>query len=111
MANDIPRANATSNGAADSMALVRQHGVALLEELRRARLESEERMAECGRVDAMKSVRGRTALDDAITQIEELLVALDSQADSAAARSKLRSILVEPMIRTKSPWQTVSATG
>ena len=100
---DVPRK------AGESVALIRQHASTLLDELRAAQAASDQRLADVGRVDPMKSVTGQSALDRAIEETERLIASLDEPVRSR--RSSIARVMVEPNLTGSRSWHQTAATG
>lgn len=73
----------------------------LLERLQSDRQRSEERLAETGKRDAMKSVTGCTALEAAIASTQELIQRMDRLVDDLRAipngRGEALTVETEPL--------------
>lgn len=63
--------------------LARQEAEALLRALVQIRGETERRLRETGQVDAMRSVTGRSSIDNAIASTERMIQTFDRLIDEA----------------------------
>jgi hypothetical protein len=71
-----------TNGRADRQCIVetlalREQAAGLLRRLLESREQSERRMAELGRRDPLKSLTGRSALDEAVANTRAMLASMD----------------------------------